>query len=154
MLPTISWLWLAAAVIFLIAEIFFSGFYFACFFVGAIASAILGIFKPEWYLMQAGTLAVVAIILMPLTRPLARKITRESPRKTNVDAMIGETGYVTKLIDPELGAGQVTVDGQPWQAVASEQIQAGTKIVVEKVIGARLHVSKYTTGDTEVRKEG
>ena len=140
-MPTIFWLWLAAAVIFLIIEIGTPTLVFACFTVGSIGAAVSSTMTDS-YLIQAAVFAVISIILIPLTRPLAKKITKPSPQATNVDAMIGRPGIVIKKIDPALDVGQVRVDGQVWQANAEEPIDEGTKIKVDSVIGARLHVSQ------------
>jgi membrane protein implicated in regulation of membrane protease activity len=140
-MPTIFWLWLAAAVIFLIIEIGTPTLVFACFTVGSIGAAVSSTMTDS-YLIQAAIFAVISIILIPLTRPLAKKITRPSPQAVNVDAMIGRPGIVTKKIDPALDVGQVRVDGQVWQANAEQAIDEGIKIKVDKVIGARLYVSQ------------
>jgi membrane protein implicated in regulation of membrane protease activity len=141
-MPTVFWLWLAAAVIFLIIEIGTPVLVFACFTVGSIGAAIVSYFYPDAYLWQAAIFAVVSIILIPLTRPLARKITKPTPQKTNVDAMIGQTGIVVKKIDPDADSGQVRIAGQVWQARADMAIDEGIKIKVQSVSGARLHVTK------------
>ena len=140
-MPTIFWLWLAAMVIFLIVEIATPGLVFACFAVGALGGAVTSVITDS-YLIQLGVFAFLAIVLIPLTRPLAKKITKESPQKTNVDAMVGKSGIVVKAIDPVAEVGQVRVEGQVWQAIASEPIDEGTPIMVDKVQGARLYVSK------------
>ncbi|MFH2037675.1 MAG: NfeD family protein [Candidatus Zixiibacteriota bacterium] len=141
-MPTMVWLWLAAAVIFLIVEIGTPVLVFACFTVGSIGSAVVAYFYPEAYLWQAAVFAIVSIILIPSTRPIAKKITKESAQKSNVDAMIGKTGMVLKKIDADADTGQVRVDGQVWQARANYVIEENTKIKVEAVSGARLTVSK------------
>ncbi len=140
-MPTIFWLWLAAMVIFLIVEIMTPGLVFACFAVGALGGAVASVMTDS-YLIQLGVFAFLAIILIPLTRPLAKKITKPSPQKTNVDAMVGKAGIVVKAIDPVAEVGQVRVEGQVWQAIASEPIDEGAQIIVDKVQGARLYVSK------------
>lgn len=140
-MPTIFWLWLAAAVIFLIIEIGTPTLVFACFTVGSIGAAVSSTMTDS-YLIQAAVFAVISIILIPLTRPLAKKITKPSPQAVNVDAMIGRPGIVTKKIDPAQDVGQVRVDGQVWQANAEEPIDEGIKIKVDRVIGARLYVSQ------------
>lgn len=140
-MPTIFWFWLAAAVIFLIIEISTPTLVFACFVIGAIGSAVTSTMTDS-YLLQAGVFAGISIILIPLTRPLANKLTKPSPQLTNVDAMMGRPGLVVKTIDPAKDLGQVRVDGQVWQAVADQVIEEGAKIKVEKVIGARMHVVK------------
>jgi membrane protein implicated in regulation of membrane protease activity len=140
-MPTMFWLWLAAAVIFLIIEIGTPTLVFACFTIGAIAAAV-ATHLTDSYLIQAAVFAIVSIVLIPLTRPLAKKLTKTTAQKTNVDAMMGRPGIVTKKIDPDLDVGQVRVDGQVWQAVAEGVIDVDAKIKVDEVKGARLYVSK------------
>lgn len=139
-MPTIFWLWLGAAVIFLIVEISLPGLIFACFAVGAVGGGISSVFTDS-YMIQLGVFAVLTVILVPLTRPLANRLTKPSPQAMNVDAMVGETGLVTVKIDPATGKGMVKVDGQDWRAVAAEVIAEGKRIRVEKVQGVRLHVT-------------
>jgi membrane protein implicated in regulation of membrane protease activity len=140
-MPTIFWLWLAAALVFLIIEISTPTLVFACFTVGSIGAAAASTMTDS-YLIQTAVFAIISVILIPLTRNLAKKITKESPQKTNVDAMVGRPGLVTKKIDPALDVGQVRVDGQVWQAVAEEAIDVDVKIKVDSIKGARLYVSK------------
>ena len=140
-MPTIFWLWLAAAAIFLIVEIGTPTLVFACFVVGAIGAAVASTMELS-YLVQLGVFAGISIILIPLTRPLARKITKPSPQPTNIDAIIGKTGVVTKAIDNAHGTGQIQVDGQIWQARSDVSLEPGVNIRVDKIIGATAHVSK------------
>jgi len=140
-MPTLFWIWLAAAFIFLIIEIATPTLVFACFVIGAVGSAVTSCLTPS-YLVQIGVFAGISIVLVPLTRPLARRITKESPQKTNVDAMVDRPGLVVKTINPALDVGQVRVDGQVWQATADGVIDEGEKIKVVNVLGARLHVIK------------
>lgn len=140
-MPTIFWLWLAAMVLFLIVEIMTPGLVFACFAVGALGAAVTSAMTGN-YLIQLSVFAFLAIVFIPLTRPLAKRITKESPQKTNVDAMIGKAGLVVKAIDPAADVGQVRVEGQVWQAIATEPLDEGAQITVDKVQGARLYVSK------------
>lgn len=140
-MPTIFWFWMAAAVIFLIIEITTPSLVFACFVIGCIGSAVTSTLT-ESYLIQAAVFAGISIVLIPLTRPLAKKITKPSPQLTNVDAVVGRPGLVVKTIDPAKDSGQVRVDGQVWQAVADVVIDKGARIKVDKVVGARMYVSK------------
>ncbi|MCX6826163.1 MAG: NfeD family protein [candidate division Zixibacteria bacterium] len=140
-MPTIFWLWLAAAVIFLIAEIGSPTLVFACFVVGAVGAAVASTLTSS-YLHQLGIFAGISIVLIPLTRPLAKKITKPSPQPTNVDAMLGRSGIVIEKIEPHADRGQVRVDGQIWRADADISIEEGDKIKVEKILGTKLIVSK------------
>ncbi len=141
-MPTLFWIWLAAAAIFLIIEIATPTLVYACFVVGAAASAATAYLYPDAYVWQIAIFAIISMILIPLTRPLARKISIESPQKVNADAMVDRTGLVVKAIDPDLDKGQVRVDGQVWQAQAASKIEEGAKIKVTSITGARLTVEK------------
>jgi membrane protein implicated in regulation of membrane protease activity len=146
-MPAIFWLWLAAAVIFLIVEIGTPTLVFASFVVGAVGAAVYSIFVPTGYLMQLGIFAGLSIILIPLTRSLARKITKPSPQLVNVDAVIGRPGIVTQAIDPHTDVGQVRVDGQVWRASADRDIEEGARVKVERVLGAKVIVTKVEPGN-------
>jgi membrane protein implicated in regulation of membrane protease activity len=140
-MSALFWIWLAVAAIFLIVELSTPSLVFASFFAGALAAAA-GALMHASYLWQGAIFAIVSILLIPLTRPLAARITKSPPQKTNIDALVDRAGIVTKMIDPDKDTGQVRVDGQVWQAVAPGIINAGEKIVVNKVRGARLYVTK------------
>jgi len=140
-MPNIVWIWLAAVVVFLILELMTPTLVFACFVAGSLVAGVLSVFYPENYYLQLGIFAGVSVILLPLTRSLARKITKPSPQKSNVDALIGKVGLVTKTIDPDLG-GQVRLEGETWLATAGEKIDENTKVVVISVSGAKVHVER------------
>ncbi len=135
----VVWVWLAAAVIFIVVEIFAPGFVFACFVVGAIAAGITALFTDS-LVIQGAVFAVVSLILIPLTRPLANKITKPSPVLSNVDGLIDKIGVVKKEVSET--AGQILVDGQVWQARAETTIAVDEKVKVLSVEGNKLNVEK------------
>ena len=63
--------------------------------------------------------------------------------KTNVDALPGKQGVVTRMI-PSGKSGQVQVEGSLWSAreVHDQEVKNGASIVVERVEGVRLIVRK------------
>ncbi len=133
------WVWLAAAIVFVALEIFTPAFIFACFVVGALAAGVTT-FITDSFVIQGAVFAVVSIILIPLTRPLARKITKPSPVTSNVDGFIGKFGYVKNEVSDT--AGQITVDDQVWQARSDKVIAAGKKVKILSVAGAKLKVEE------------
>jgi membrane protein implicated in regulation of membrane protease activity len=135
------WIWLAAAVVFLILELTSPTFVFACFVAGSLVAGVYSYFSPEAYYWQIGIFIIVTVVLLPLTRGLARRITRESPQRSNVDALIGRTALVIRAIDPDLG-GQVRIEGETWKAVADERIDENTKVEVLDVSGTKVHVRR------------
>ena len=140
-MPNIVWIWLAAFVIFLIIEIFMPSMMFVGFAIGALITGIIAFFVPEAYYWQIGIFIIVSVVLLPFTRKFAKKITKESPSLSNVDAMINQVVIVTEKIDPDLG-GQIKFEGEIWRAVADEEIEAGEKVSVTSISGNKLHVKK------------
>ncbi len=140
-MPDIVWIWLVAFVIFLILEVLTPSMIFIGFSISALVSGAFAYFSPESYYWQIGIFVVVSAILLPLTRKLAKKITKESPQIVNVDALIGKTGIVLKLIDGGI-AGQVQINGEVWRAVADEKINENEKVTILKVSGTTVTVEK------------
>jgi len=133
------WMWLAAAVIFLIIELLTPALLFICFVVGAVAAGVYSYFSPDQYYWQIGIFVAVSLALLPPTRILAKRLTKPSAQKSNVDALIGKTGKVIKTVDADDG-GQVQIGSEVWIASASQKLESGARIKVVSVSGARLHV--------------
>jgi len=140
-MTTMFWIWMAAVVLFLILELMTPTLIFACFVVGSVVSGIFSYFYPEAYYWQLGLFVAISIVLLPMTRTLAKKITKPSPQKSNIDALIGKVALVTKTIDPDLG-GQVRIEGEIWVATAGQEIEENTKVKVVDVSGTKVHVEK------------
>ena len=139
-MPGIFWIWLAAAIIFLIIELTTPTLIFVCFFAGALASGVYSYFSPEQFYWQIGIFVIVSVALLPPTRMLAKKMDKPSAQKSNVDALVGQTGRVIK---PDNG-GQVQIGGEIWIASASSAMAEGARIKVLSVSGTRLNVEEFT----------
>lgn len=142
-MSTMSWIWAAAVVVFLILELMTPTLVFACFVAASLAAGIYAWFDPSGYYWQIGIFLIVSLALLPATRRLAHHITRESPTKSNVDALVGEVGLVIKPIDPDLG-GQIEVGSEIWRARSSTPIAVNEKAKVVAVSGAHLEVEPLT----------
>jgi membrane protein implicated in regulation of membrane protease activity len=138
------WIWAAAVAVFLILELMTPTLVFACFVAASLVAGIYAYFAPDAYQWQIGLFIAVAVVLLPLTRSLAKRITKESPQKSNVDALLGRTALVTKAIDPDRG-GQVKIGGEIWRALAQQEIAVGEKVTVIEVSGVHVKVEKMTT---------
>ena len=143
-MDNIVWIWLAAAVIFLIIELVTPTLVFVCFVAASLVSAIFAYFAPESYYWQIGIFVLIGTILIPVTRPFARRITQGgSDQKANTDALIGQVGLVTKAIDSDLG-GQVRIEGEIWVANARESIAVNEKVRIISVSGTKVLVEKLS----------
>ena len=139
---TVGWaaLWIVAAVIFIIIEVTTLGLATIWFAGGAAAAAVATIFTSS-LLIQFIIFLVVSVVLLYLTKPLRKKL-KIGKEKTNVDALIGKSGFVMETISPA-AFGQVKVEGIIWTAMSSDHeavIEAGSEIKVAGVEGVKLIV--------------
>ena len=108
--------------------------------------ALVGAVAARLYMplgVQIAAFAVVSVVFLMLTRPLARKYLNSRTVKTNVDSLIGESCVVTQTIDNLKAEGQVLIKGQVWTARSTEEdkvIQKDTKVKVIKISGVKLIV--------------
>lgn len=134
--------WLLAAAAFLILEMLTMGLTSIWFAGGALVGAVAaGLSMPLG--VQIAAFAVVSVVLLMLTRPLARKYLNSKTVKTNVDSLIGENCVVTQTIDNLKAEGQVLMKGQVWTARSTEEdrvIQKDAKVKVIKISGVKLIV--------------
>jgi membrane protein implicated in regulation of membrane protease activity len=80
------------------------------------------------------------VILIPVSRSFARRVSDTSVPQAGVDALIGMQGNVLETINPADDVGKVKVDGQVWRATGQSVIEAGKVIEVTGVRGAKLIV--------------
>ena len=130
--------WIIIAGICFIGEMLTTGFFLLWFGVGASVSAVLNYlgFDP---MIQFIAFILISLILIAVSRPFAKKITKEPPRKAVSDRLVGKIGIVIEEILPETG-GVVKVEGDVWRAVSPNKIEKNSKIVVKKVESVKLHV--------------
>jgi membrane protein implicated in regulation of membrane protease activity len=137
------YLWLVVAGITLVLELVTPAFLFACFTGGALVAALSTIWIDQ-ITFQAVIFALVSVVLIPLTRPIARKMSSKDAAKTNVDALVGRTAYVLQEIDAARNTGLVRIGSEEWRAVSETPVPAGTQVVVMKVVGTTLTVMPKT----------
>lgn len=84
----------------------------------------------------------VTIVLIALTRPLAKKLTSFDKTPTNSDRNIGKIGKVTKIVDENMGTFRVQVENNDWAAVTENKkiLPVGTNVSVKRIEGVKLIV--------------
>lgn len=129
-------IWLIAAILLIIFEIFSATFGAICFAIGAGFSALaagLGA-NVTWQII---VFAVVSMLTFIFLRPIVmRFLDRKSKDvKTNADAIIGRKGVVSERIDAEQHTGRVAIDGDDWKAVSEDgsTIEKGTTVEIVKL---------------------
>ncbi len=112
-------LWLAAAILLGIVEIFTATFGIICFSVGAVGAAAVSYFGLD-VMWQWGIFIVVSLLAFAFVRPMLMRLLNKNEIKTNADAIIGRKVKVTETIDAAAQTGRVAVDGDSWKAVSAD----------------------------------
>ena len=132
--------WIIAAVIFIIIEAVTLGLTTIWFAGGAIAAALSTIFGVP-VIAQIVIFLAVSILLIYSTKSWKAKL-KIGREKTNINAVVGQTGYVIETISPA-AFGQVKVGGIIWTAMSSNPnsvLETGTEVTVAGVEGVKLIV--------------
>ena len=135
------WIWLAAAIIFIIIEALTVGLTTIWFAAGALIALVLALFKVGAG-VQVAVFLILSLVLLGTTRKVFVNKLKTGSQKTNVDALVGEEGVVLEEISP-FNTGLVKVKGQNWTAVAADKdavITAGTTVRIKSIEGVKLIV--------------
>jgi membrane protein implicated in regulation of membrane protease activity len=140
------WGWAAMAIIFLIAELFTTGFFLVCFGIGAAAAALLAYLGVDPFIQVVAFIAVSGVAVL-LTRPLTRRLNEQQKNFVGSDRVLEKRAIVLTEINPPLGAGMVRVDAEEWRATSEDgRIIAKDEIVeVLRIEGTRLVVRPSQT---------
>ena len=136
-------IWLIATAALIVMEIVSLGLTTIWFVGGALVAALTAYLGLHW-LAQILVFAVVSLLLLFFTRPLAVKHLMKEPEKTNVEGLIGKTGYVTKTINNLKAEGEVKLNGMEWTARSKDDeiIEKDEEVIVDSISGVKLIVVK------------
>jgi membrane protein implicated in regulation of membrane protease activity len=136
-------IWLIAAVVFGVGEIFTLGFFLAPFAGGALVASIVAA-AGAGAVVSWVVFLVVSVILLAALRPLARRHLRQPPSlRTGTAALVGRTATVVERIASDEGC--VRIDGEIWTARPFDEdqvIEAGTRVQVLEIRGATALVAE------------
>lgn len=141
---TAATVWFILMVVFLVAEaacpIHLISIWFA---VGALLATVVALLGGQTWL-QITVFLVVSGALLALLWPFVKKFLKPGVVKTNVDALLDSTGYVTADIDNVAAHGQVKLGSMEWTARSSSgrPIAAGTLVKVDRIEGVKAYVSE------------
>lgn len=138
-------IWVLVALVFVIIEIFTSGFAVMCISVGCLFGAgasLLG-WSFTWQLLVFAGATVLSFMTI---RPLVYKLCYNKAKdvKTNIDALIGRRAIVVERIEGELRPGRVKIDGDDWKAISLETtaIEVGEAVEITAINSVILTVKK------------
>jgi membrane protein implicated in regulation of membrane protease activity len=140
------WLiWLIAAVIFGVGEIFTLSFFLAPFAGGAAIAALVAA-AGGGAIASTAVFLLVSLVLLAGLRPIATRHLRQPARlRTGTAALVGRPATVVERIANSEGVGCVRIDGEVWTARAYDEddvIEAGTRVQVLEIRGATALVAE------------
>ena len=135
-------IWLGLFVLFLVIEIITMGLTTIWFAGGALAAFLMAILGMR-VSAQVVVFAVVSLLLLAVTRPLAMKYFNQERQKTGAELLIGQKALVIEDIDTLTAKGRVEVRGQEWAAKTDApdgKIPKNTVVIVDGIQGVKLIV--------------
>ena len=134
-------IWLIAAGVFLVLEIFTLGFLVFWLSIGCLLAMLVS-FVTDSIIVQTTVFVLSSGLLIFSTKPLVKKFTEKDTTKTNVYSLSGKKAIVIEDIDWTTGSGQIKFEGQVWSAKTSEQVNItkGTEVEIEKIEGVKAFV--------------
>jgi membrane protein implicated in regulation of membrane protease activity len=139
----VDFIWIIAAIVFIIIEAATMGLATIWFAFASIAAWLVQIIGVP-PLGQIAVFLIVSAILLYYTRPIALKYFKVGRVKTNADRLVGETGKVTEEIDNLNAKGLVKISGQIWtsRSLENKVIPVDTLVKVVRIDGVKLIVNK------------
>lgn len=132
--------WIVVLIIAVVVEIITLGLSSIWFAGGALIALIVAAFHgPIW--LQILCFAVVSIVLLLFTRPIAVKYFNKDRVRTNAESIVGRQAIVLSEVNNLKGEGQVSVGGQEWSARSTDDAQVldeGSVVEVVAISGVKL----------------
>jgi membrane protein implicated in regulation of membrane protease activity len=136
-------LWMIAAGVLAVGEIFTLGFFMGPVAIAAVLAAIVALagggVALQWVVFSAAAIASLAVL-----RPIARRHLRTPAQlRTGAAALVGARAVVLERVDADGGA--VKIGGEVWSARSYDEdhvIEPGTRVEVLKIDGATALVSE------------
>ena len=135
-------LWFILLVVFLVVEAATVAVVSLWFAAGALVALVVSLLSgPVW--LQILSFLTVSAVLLAALRPLVRKLFTPKLSRTNVDSVIGSTGYVTADVDNRKAEGQVKLGAMEWTArsTSGEPIPQGTLVRADRIEGVKVFVT-------------
>ena len=134
--------WLAAMVVFILAEAATVSLVSIWFAAGALAAIVVALLGGS-VTIQVTVFLAVAILLLANLRGIVRKFFTPQLVRTNVDSVIGRVGVVTTPVNKVAALGRVEISGMEWSARSTpgEPLPEGAQVRVDRIEGVKVFVS-------------
>ena len=144
------WLiWLILAAVFIVAEVFTTGFVLLWFGVGAAVAALLALLGVQSLTIQVFVFLAVASLLVVASRTIFEQFFMRTSSgrdlKTGVAQMIGQSATVTEASRGTLNEAAVRAYGSVWTALplpGEAPLQEGETVLIERLEGNTVYVRR------------
>ena len=137
--------WLILMVLCIVFEIATVGLVSIWFAGGALVACFLAMFNVH-IVIQVIVFVVVSILLLIITKPMAKKWINKDRVKTNYEGIIGKVVRVTERVDNINETGTALINGQEWTARSKSDnitLEQGEIAQVVNISGVKLILKKY-----------
>ncbi|GIO38004.1 hypothetical protein J41TS12_28650 [Paenibacillus antibioticophila] len=125
-----AWIvWLIAAGIILVLEMFTLTFYMLWFCIGALVAALVAWIAPDAYLLQVVAGSIVTLVLTIFTKPISKKVRNSKGFQDTGTELVGRQGVVVDPIEPGQ-YGIVKVGSDTWSAVSAQLLAKDERVRV------------------------
>ena len=135
-------LWLIAAGVFLVLEMFTLGFLVFWLGIGCLLAMLVSFITTN-LIIQTTVFVFSSVVLILATKPLVKKFTAKDNTKTNVYSLVGKKAIVIEDINWVTGTGQIKCEGQVWSAKTAEEINIpkGSEVEIQSIEGVKVIVT-------------
>ena len=137
--------WLILMVLCIVFEIATVGLVSIWFAGGALVACFLAMFNVH-VVIQVVAFIVVSLLLLVITKPMAKEWINKDRIKTNYEGIIGKVVRVTERVDNINETGTALINGQEWTARSQSDnitFEQGEVAQVVNISGVKLILTKY-----------
>lgn len=146
------YIWLILGALFIVAEVFTSGFVLLWFGIGAIVAGLLALTGIVSLPLQVLIFLIVSVGLTIASRTIFEQVfMRSSPGrelKTGIESLPGQVGIVVDGSSGVTREGTVRVFGSTWRAIpvaGEEPLREGQQVEIQRVEGTSVYVRHLDT---------
>ncbi len=141
-LENLAIFWLVMTIVFLVIEALTAALTTIWFAGGSLLTIVLSFFVDS-FTIQIIFCVVVSAVLLIFTRPMLSKNIDKQKIKTNVDSLIGKTGFMIAPA-PKFETGQAKIISQIWtvKSINNDTLDLNDEVRVVSVEGVKLMVEK------------
>ncbi len=137
--------WLVLFVVLALFELVTVNLVSIWFSLGALITTFVSLVTDN-LMIHLAVFTISSILLLLLTKPFVKKMKKREGVPTNLDMVIGKTGFVTEKIEKD-GIGEVKVLGKKWSAYSDKEVEENSKVKVLSINGVKLKVEEIKESD-------